>query len=190
MTWDQANQYCTQNFGGLASIHSQEEQQLAREACGALVTTDEVVITSCTSSSQYNEQFSCEKAYDNDGHANVGEFATASESGGWIQLNFDGQVTVGSMAFQQRWAEIDWATEVTLQFSDGSTQVVQLQQNPSIATYPISPARTTSYVKITFTTMKYPVGSTPPQGFTELTGNSGAKEIQFFEDGVSPHGCW
>ena len=190
MSWDQANQYCTQNFGGLASIHSAEEQQLAREACGALGSTDEVTITSCTASTDFIGHYSCEKAYDNDGHADLGESSTAPEYGGWIQLNFDGQVTIGSMAFQQRWAEVDWATEITLQFSDGSTQPVQLEQDPSIRTYPITPARSTSFVKITFTTMKYPVGSAPPAGLDALTGNSGAKEIQFFEDGVSPHGCW
>jgi hypothetical protein len=190
MDWNQANQYCTQNYAGLASIHNAEEQQLAREACGALVTTDEVAITDCTASTEYSDQFSCEKAYDNDGVQNRGEFATASEFGGWIQMNFAQSTNIGSMAFQQRWAEIDWCTSITLQFSDGSTQVVQLQQDPSIVTYPISPPKQTTFVKVTFTAPRYPQGAAPPAGYDELTGNTGAKEIQFFEDGVSPHGCW
>ncbi len=190
MNWDQANQYCTQNFGGLASIHSAEEQDLARQACGALVTTDEVPITSCTASSEFSDQYSCDRAYDNNGARDEGEWATASEFGGWIQLNFDGQINIGSMAFQQRWAEVDWATAATLQFSDGSTQQVQLNQVPDIVTYQISPPKITSFVKITFDTVKYPQGSTPPEGYDANTGNVGAKEIQFFEDGVTPHGCW
>lgn len=190
MNWDQANQYCTQHYSGLASIHSAEEQDLAKQACGALVTTDEVPITSCTASSEFTDQYSCDRAYDNNGARDEGEWATASEFGGWIQLNFDGQINIGSMAFQQRWAEIDWATAATLQFSDGSTQQVQLNQVPDIVTYQIAPPKTTSSVKITFTTLKYPQGSTPPAGYDALTGNIGAKEIQFFEDGVTPHGCW
>ena len=189
MTWEEANRYCTQNFGGLASIHNAEEQQLARDACGALVTTDEVAITDCTASTEYSDQFSCEKAYDNNGRQNEGEFATASEFGGWIQMNFAQQTNIGSMAFQQRWAEIDWCTSITLQFSDGSTQQIQLQQDPAIVTYPIQPVATTS-VKITFAAPRYPQGSQPPEGYDALTGNTGAKEIQFFEVGDSPHGCW
>ena len=188
MTWTEANQYCTQNFGGLASIHNAEEQDLARQACGALVTTDELRITECSASSQYSDQYSCDRAYDNNGARDQGEWATASEFGGWIQLNFESQVEVGSMAFQQRWAEIDWAVAATLQFSDGSQQPVQLQQVPDIVTYPLTPVSTT-FVKITFTP-KYPQGSQPPEGFDALTGNTGAKEIQFFESGVTPHGCW
>ena len=84
-----------QNFGGLASIHNLEEQQLARDACGALVTTDEVAITDCTASTEFSDQFSCEKAYDNNGRQNEGEFATASEFGGWIQMNFAQQTAIG-----------------------------------------------------------------------------------------------
>jgi hypothetical protein len=190
MDWNQANQYCIQNAAGLASIHNAEEQQLAREACGALVTTDEVAITDCTASTEFSDQYSCEKAYDNDGKQDRGEFATASEFGGWIQMNFAQSTNIGSMAFQQRWAEIDWCTSITLQFSDGSSQVVQLQQDPALVTYPISPPKQTSFVKITFTTPRYPQGAAPPAGYDALTGNTGAKEIQFFEDGVSPHGCW
>ena len=192
MNWDEANQYCTQNFGGLASIHNAEEQDLARQACSALVTTDEVVITDCTASTEYSDQYSCEKAYDNEGARDIGEFATAGEFGGWIQMNFAASTNIGSMAFQQRWAEVDWAETITLTFSDGSTQAVTLQQIPDIVTYPISPPKQTTSVKVTFNTLKYPqdLSQGIPTGYTELTGNIGAKEIQFFEDGQTPHGCW
>ena len=101
MNWDQANQYCTQNFGGLASIHNAEEQDLARQECGRIVKTDEVPITSCSASSESSDQYSCEHAYDNNGVADVGEFCTKGEFGGWIQLNFASEVEIGSMAFQQ-----------------------------------------------------------------------------------------
>ena len=195
MTWDQANQYCTQRFAGLASIHSAEEQDLAKKECASLVTTDEIPIKGCTASSYYDQDtdsktYDCTHAYDNNGVAGVGEWATASEFGGWIQLNFEDSIEIGSMAFQQRWAEMDWATEGTLQFSDGSTQQITFQQIPDIVTYPIAPPKTTSFVKVTFTQVKYPQGAAPPAGFDSNFGNVGAKEIQFFEAGASPHGCW
>jgi hypothetical protein len=49
-----------------------------------------------------------ENAYDNDATAGFGEFATASECGGWIQVEFGTSANIGRMGFQQRWAEIDW----------------------------------------------------------------------------------
>lgn len=96
--------------------------------------------------------FGCEKAYDDSGVAGVGEFSTASECGGWIEFNFDVAVEVGSMNFQQRWAEVDWSLGITLHFSDGTTQAVQLQQTPTLETYTLMPV-TTDSVRITFDTM-------------------------------------
>ena len=58
-----------------------------------------------------------------------------------------------------------------------------------IVTYQITPVATTS-VRVTYTQVKYPQGSAPPEGYDTLTGNTGAKEIQFFEAGDTPHGCW
>ena len=155
---------------------------------------DEVPITGCTASSEseseYGDDYSCEKAYDHDGVQGAlpgSEFATASEFGGWMQMNFAAESTIGSMSFQQRWAGIDWCTVITLQFSDSSTQVVQLQQIDSVVSYAISPPKATSSAKITFTTPRYPQGSQPPVGTwcqeaSCVQGNTGVKEVQFFTD--------
>ena len=207
MNWDQANQYCTQHYSGLASIHNAEEQLQAKTACAALVTTDEIVIGSCTASTEYSDQYSCEKAYDNVGARDQGEWATLSEFGGSITMTFADAtpISIGSMAFQQRWAEVDWATETSLTFSDGSSQIIALRQVPDIVTYTFTTPVVTNSVTITFTQVKYPRGSIPPEGYEVvpcdppsadgstcggLTGNVGAKEIQFFESGQGPHGCW
>lgn len=156
--------------------------------CGSAgYNADEVAITDCTASSELSDGNSCEKAYDNDGSST---FSVASEFGGWIQMNFAQSMNIGSMAFQQRANISAWCTSITLQFSDGSTQVVQLQQHNSLVTYLISPSKQTTSVKITFTEPLYPEGSTPPEGYNAVHGNMGAAEIQFFvEDGVGAYCC-
>ena len=129
-----------------------------------------------------DRRYGCEKAYDNGGVRDIGEFATDRECGGWVQFNFDAEVSIGKMNFQQRWAEVDWALDITLEFSDGSSQSVQLQQSPELVSYPLSPVSTT-FVKITFNSMG--------PGATEGRAcNNGAKEVQFFEAGDTPYGCY
>ena len=129
-----------------------------------------------------DRRYGCEKAYDNGGVRDIGEFATDRECGGWVQFNFDVEVSIGKMNFQQRWAEVDWALDITLEFSDGSSQSVQLQQSPELVSYPLSPVSTT-FVKITFNSMG--------PGATEGRAcNNGAKEVQFFEAGDTPYGCY
>jgi hypothetical protein len=191
MSWTQANTYCRTHYAGLASIHSLGDEKRARDACAKAVTVDELPIGSCSASSVSSKAFACEHAYDNDGHKNRGEWATKAECGGFIQMNFKQTYTVGKMMFQQRWAEIDWAVAGTLQFSDGSTQAIKFIQSPTIQTYTLKPVKT-AWVKLTFTAVKYPRGSTPPKGYKTPTCNTGAKEIQFFESsgGYRPHGCW
>ena len=96
------------------------------------------------------------------------------------------------MGFQQRWAEIDWVTTVQLTFSDGSTQDINIQQVPAFAHYPITPVDT-DHVKVTITGVATPAGTqyTHPDGTSqEATCNSGAKEIEFYEGGDTPHGCY
>lgn len=122
----------------------------------------------------------CEKAYDNAGQRDIGEFATASECGGWIEFNFESSVEIGKMNFQQRWAEVDWSLDITLTFSDGTTQAVQLEQTPELTSYTLQPVMTDS-VRITFETMGPNAGE---------TCNNGAKEIQFFQAGDTPYGCY
>eukprot|EP01051_Picozoa_sp_SAG22_P017074 SAG22_NODE_2551_length_2454_cov_1.402548_2_plen_345_part_00 len=277
MNWDAAQAYCKTHYSDLASIHNAEEQELARTACGDIVTTDELPITSCTASSESGaeaeagrgatdtenllgcvdgttclaagagadplawgccgphggrqqcpsnqpvmclhapisvgaendggahdceatadecaafggtkaKQYGCNKAYDNIGTRDEGEWATQGECGGWIKLNFGGPTPVCNMMFQQRWAEIDWVTTLLLEFSDGTSQTVQLQQNPNLNSYPIT-AVTTVYVKITLQQPLYPEGTTHlPDGYETTTCNTGAKEIQFTSCGDTPHG--
>ena len=49
------------------------------------------------------KQYGCEKAYDNVGVRDEGEWATEGECGGFIKLNFASPTTVCTMMFQQRW---------------------------------------------------------------------------------------
>lgn len=49
-----------------------------------------------------DRQFGCENVFDNDAVANFGEWATASECGGWVQVEFGDTVNIGRMGFQQR----------------------------------------------------------------------------------------
>ena len=179
MKWDEASAYCKLHYAGLASIHSAEDQHLAMKECSKLVVVDEVPIKACQSSTEYSKQYNCKKAYDNNGVRDAGEFATKHEGGGWIAFQFSAKnaVTIGRMAFQQRWNKVDWVNTVTLSFSDNSKQVLQLRQTPRLESYSLKPVKTT-YVKIAFTSVGKP------------KSNNGAKEIQFFESGNKPHGCW
>ena len=142
-----------------------------------------------------DRRYGCERVFDNDATADFGEWSTASECGGWVQLEFGSPVAIDSMGFQQRWAEIDWVTTVTLSFDTAGgcpDQVIQLQQVPSFATYPITTC-TTAFVKVTLTGIAHPQGSsyTMPDGTVrDATCNTGAKEIEFYEAGATPHGCY
>ena len=279
MNWDAAQAYCKDHYSDLASIHNEEEQALARQACGDIVETDELPIESCSASTEYGadseaargstddartlgcvdgtqcttygngadplgwgccgphggraqcpsaqpvmclhaptsvgaandptardceanealcadyggtkaKQYGCEKAFDNLGTRDEGEWSTQGEYGGFIKMNFAAPTNVCTMMFQQRWAEIDWVTTLLLQFSDGSSQTVPLQTGPELNSYTLRQV-TTSYVKITLQQPMYPEGTTHlPAGFTESSGNTGAKEIQFMGCGNTPHGCW
>eukprot|EP01048_Picozoa_sp_COSAG05_P023669 COSAG05_NODE_5222_length_1232_cov_1.182701_2_plen_278_part_01 len=155
MNWDEANTYCTQNYAGLASIHSMEQQLLANAECAKLVTVDEVPISSCSASSEYSDQYSCEHAYDNNGVADSGEFAVRGadncDSPKWIQLNFATGQNIGSMMYEQRWAEVDWVVAGTVEYSDGSPiQNINFDQSHDFVSYPLQPPVTgsTDFVKV------------------------------------------
>ena len=78
-------------------------------------------------------------------------------TGEWVQIDFQGKKTVSKLELVNGNAynimyfmKGNRATEVQLQFSDGSTQTVAVKGSPSKQTIPLSPVSTNS-VKMTFT---------------------------------------
>jgi hypothetical protein len=182
MAPDPAGWGCCIAHGGRDSCPSNYPVMCNQASTATLISDDfncEATAEDCVGGTR-DRIYGCEKAYDNAGQRDVGEFATASECGGWIEFNFESPVEIGKMNFQQRWAEVDWALDITLSFSDGTTQPVQLQQTPELTAYTLQPV-TTDSVRITFDTMGPNAGE---------TCNNGAKEIQFFQAGDTPYGCY
>ena len=122
---------------------------------------------SCTASTEYAEAYSCEKVYDGNYRRDGGEWSTAGEGGGWVKLDFDGTYRIDRMDFQQRWREMDWATSISIDFSDGSSQSMDLQQTPLMHAYRLDPVFTRS-ARLTFT------------GVRTRYSNVGATEIREF----------
>merc|ERR1712008_187397 len=130
--------------------------------------------TSCTASSEYDARHGCENTYDGQmsgqGSRNDAGKAWATKGegeGSWIKLNFDRLTTINTMEYYNRDAfrNNEANTDVSLLFSDGSTQIVNgISQNDS-STHMFSAVSTTS-VKITVTGV-------------HGTVNNGAEEIIF-----------
>lgn len=125
------------------------------------------VVVSCTASTEYAASYSCEKVYDGNYRRDAGEWSTAGEGGGWVKLDFDGTYRIDRMDFQQRWREMDWATSISIDFSDGSSQSMDLQQSPAMHAYWLDPVFTNT-VRIEFT------------GVRASYSNVGATEIREF----------
>ena len=101
---------------------------------------------SCTASTEYAPSYSCDKVYDGNFRQDVGEWSTAGEGGGWVRIEYDGTYRIDSLNFQQRWREMDWATSVSIDFSDGSSQSLALIQSADIQSYSIDPVFTSSAI--------------------------------------------
>ena len=125
------------------------------------------VAVACTASTEYAPSYSCDKVYDSNYRRDGGEWSTAGEGGGWIRIEYDGTYRIDRMEFQQRWREMDWATSISIEFSDGSLQSLELLQSADIQAYFLDPVFTKS-ATVTFT------------GVRASYSNVGATEIREF----------
>ena len=118
---------------------------------------------SCTASSFYNSNLRCDNVADNVAST---EWATNGEGvDSWIQMNFASETTINTMKYTNRGAS-DANKKVQLEFSDGSTVVVDdITQSEVVSTHRF-PSVSTSSVKITVIEVYQAT-------------NNGAREISF-----------
>ena len=103
-----------------------------------------IVPTACSSSSEYDSRYTCSKAFDG---SVVTAWATKGEGvGSWIWLQLDGAYTLATMDYANRGGN-ERNKVVRLEFSDGSTQQVTLQNSAATARLILTPVSTT-FVKI------------------------------------------
>lgn len=132
------------------------------------------VNATCTSSDDQNGRFPCENLLDNDHKALETEWrARTKVATPWLDLQFvDGAIQIDRMAYIQRHHVKDMIRNVRLEFSDGSSQTVELQNNRDHNVYQLKPVKTT-FVKIT------------AQSYYGTSTTPGARGIHFF-----PAGKW
>ena len=101
---------------------------------------------SCSASSDSGGAFTCESAFDSDPES---DWATRRQGvGSWIQSNFGAEYLVTRFEYRHRIFNED-NRQITLSFSDGSTQSFVLQDDiRSIQPFAVSPGRT-SFVRLT-----------------------------------------
>ena len=100
------------------------------------------------------------------------EWATAGGgAGSWLQLTWPGPVQLNAVSLFDRPNEGDQATGATLTFSDGSTVSVPALDNAGAATTVTFPARSTTSLRITLTSV------------SSTTGNVGLSEVQAWGTG-------
>eukprot|EP01043_Picozoa_sp_COSAG02_P043926 COSAG02_NODE_3868_length_6119_cov_4.342857_1_plen_884_part_00 len=150
--------------GGIASLVFESGDSFSCIEC----REQPAVAASCTASTEYSASYSCEKVFDGNYRRDAGEWSTAGEGGGWVRIQYDGTYRLDRMDFQQRWREMDWATSVSIDFSDGSSQSLELVQSASIQSYLLDPPVFTRSVTLTFT------------GVRASYSNVGATEIREF----------
>ena len=68
---------------------------------------------SCSSSSEYSSAYSCERAFDGNFRNGAGDWATAAEGGGWIELVYAGMHRLHAMEVQQRSTQLDWTNRLS-----------------------------------------------------------------------------
>ena len=127
----------------------------------------------CSASSEYaSPQHICENAFDSDQDS---DWATQGEGvGSWIQSNFGAEYSVTRFEYRHRAHDED-NRQITLSFSDGSTQSFVLQDNiRSIQSFAVSPVQT-SFVRLTVDSVYETV-------------NNGARQIIFYGGRVGRSG--
>jgi phage baseplate assembly protein gpV len=119
------------------------------------------MVKSCTSSSQFSADWSCENALD---ESTSTAWATSGEGvGSWIEFEFNKSEYLQRMIYDNRDSVKGANKKVLLEFSDGTTQEFDLDEDET--TVELAGKQTTS-VKITVQEVY-------------STHNNGAKEITF-----------
>ena len=122
---------------------------------------------SCSASTEHNDNYRCENAFDSDPDS---EWATQGKGvGSWIQSNFAigaEYYSVTRFEYQHRAGPED-NQQITLSFSDGSSQSFTLQDNTNaVQSFVISPVQT-SFVRLSVDSVYE-------------TLNNGARQIIFY----------
>ncbi len=123
----------------------------------------------CTASSEYSDSYACTNAFDGvTDSSDAGVWVTAGEGqGSWIQLNFDQKYVISLLRVQQRSSTMELSKGIQLEFSDGSTQEIELAFREYDAfiweEFTLIPV-TSMYIKLTVLS----VWSTYNNGFIEI----------------------
>eukprot|EP00930_Biecheleria_cincta_P044075 TRINITY_DN3023_c0_g1_i3.p1 TRINITY_DN3023_c0_g1~~TRINITY_DN3023_c0_g1_i3.p1 ORF type:complete len:2356 (-),score=402.05 TRINITY_DN3023_c0_g1_i3:282-7013(-) len=122
-------------------------------------------VASCSASSQYSASYACGKALD--GNMDT-DWATRGEGvGSWISFKFDRAVVINTLKYANR-RGAEHNRDLQLQFADGSTTSVHLNDDASLHSYSF-PEKTTDSVKIIVIS-----------AYSQI--NNGAREIEFWYD--------
>lgn len=97
------------------------------------------------------------------------EWVATGKVGSWIELSWDGPVTVGKISFYDRINRFDQITAGTVTFSDGSSMTVGPLENKARAVEYIFLPRLITSLRMTVT------------GVSSVTGSVGLAEIEVFE---------
>ena len=125
--------------------------------------------TNCTASSEYSDLYACTNAFDGvTDSTDDGVWVTAGEGqGSWIQLNFDQKYVLSRLRLQQRSSTMELSKGIQLEFSDNSTQEIELAFREYDAfiweEFSLTPV-TSMYIKLTVLS----VWSTYNNGFIEI----------------------
>ena len=119
-------------------------------------------IDSCSASSIFDDSHTCEKAFDGDVNTN---WATQGEGvNSWIEIKFRKTYRVTTMVYINRKEEFGENKKITLLYSDGTTESVDLLKERTELTVSSSPV---SSVRLTVTDVYGKV-------------HNGAKQIEFY----------
>jgi len=119
-------------------------------------------ITSCASSSQYSPRYGCENVFD----GLASDWATYFQGvDSWIRLYFDELTVINTIEYVNRGAAVEANKDITLLFSDGSTQTV--------TDISITGSSIHTFTDVTTTSVEITVDK------VWSTWNNGAREITF-----------
>jgi len=131
---------------------------------GMLIPLVLVPSTSCSASSEFlGGGYACERAFDDNSDT---DWATQGEGvGSWIQSNFGTAYRIIRFEYRHRAADED-NRDITLSFSDGTSQTFTLENRNDIQSFDIVPVQS-SFVKLTVVSVY-------------STLNNGARQIRFY----------
>ena len=149
-------------------------------SCDTTRQLDDDELNTCTSSSEYNSRFSCEKAFDGIAtkeFASEVDTAWASKGegeGAWIKAKFFEPQWVKKVKLVQRAIKKERNVEVELEFSEGEKDVWDLGSRGSESDLTLPVAIWTSSLKVTITEV-----ADPPYD-PDITIDHGWEEIKIY----------